>query len=544
MNTYLALWNICPTVKQIKSTFKSKIFLLTYLCIFLLFVLHQYNDLRTTIKNDFFLINEAFENFVKQKTTTMTYAGIKIINNKILCEKFISTFLNDLQNINIFSGRDLSFSESSLIWITKELVPVGAFGRLNQNIYQPNQDFINNCQNSASIIFSMPYKSLSFANTEFMDICLMFKKNNKHFGFLIMHYNLEEIIKNIIPIHLIEKYQIKLVFDNTQTVIKTLPKSSNNILNDIDDFILKKSLNAMQAKADKKFYHHSIKNIPHAFLNINIQLPNIFTAFLKHAFFILLFNFSLIFIYFSIKNYAFLTTQKMLYILNQINKNPKKDKINLRIEKNKNLLENFKSAVKYIKKLASELHDKKNYIFIQQNLMLEKVEENKELEESLKEQHKLLNLVEYYFTENIKFKKIIGKHLYTIIFNTIRETHNVLQNDITLEKRMQVINTNLKNILSGNFESKKELLDPGVLINEVISAIMIYAIFRNIEIKINIKGVMDKIYLKKQKFQMIMVGLIFQSIDATPKDGKILISCEKIIIHKKEFLTITIEDDS
>jgi hypothetical protein len=548
MNKYLALWNTCPTVKQTGSIFKSKKFLLMYFCIFLPFIVYQYTTLKMTIKNDFSSIDKAFENFVKHKTTIITYAGMKIINNKIFSQKFISDFLNDLQNINIFSDRDLSFSESSLIWVTEELIPVGAFGILNQNIYQPNQDFIETCQNSESITFSTPYKDNTFTNAIFMDVCLMFKKNNKRFGFLIMHHNLQEMVNDILPIELIKKYQITLAFDPSEMTPPPLTKNPTKTTPNIDSFILK---NALNMTTRKKAYIHPIDNIPVVFLNMNILIPNIFIASLKYTSYILLFNFSLLFIAFWIKNYVFLTTQKMLHILFRINKVHLKNSIDFPFEQNQNLLNNFKSSVKFIKRLMSDFENEKRQLVNQKNLVLEKAKENKKLEDTVQQQYKFLNLVKHYFTENIKFKKAIGKHLYSLLFNTIKEAHDVLHvnntvfiKDIVTKQRMQTIDTNLKNIFNSNLESKKEFLEPSAVLNEAISAIMIHAIFRNVEIKISTKGTMDKIYLKKQKFQMIISGLVFQSIDATPKDGKIFISSQRIIRNKKDFLAITIEDDS
>lgn len=547
MNKYLALWNTCPTVKQTGSILKSKKFLLMYFCIFLPFTIYQYTTLKMTIKNDFLSIDKAFENFVKQKTTIITYAGMKIINNKIFSQKSISAFLNDLQNINTFSERDLSSSESSLIWVTKELVPVGAFGILNQNIYRPNQDFIGACQNSESLIFSMPYKNNTFTNPAFMDACLMFKKNNKHLGFLIMHYNVQEMVNDIIPIALIKKYQITLAFNPPEMITTPLTENPTKTISNIDRFILKNLLNMTQKKA----YVHPIDNIPSIFLNMKIPIPNIWIAFLKYTTYILLFNFALLFIALWVKNYALLTTRKMLHILLRTNKAHLKKPIDVSIDKNQNILNNFKSTLKFIKRLTSDLENEKCQLIDQKNLVLEKLKENKKLEDTVQGQYKFLNLVKHYFTENIKFKKLIGKRIHILLFNTIREAHDVLHiNDTvfikdTIDKqRMQTIDTNLKNIFHGNLESKKEFLDPSILLNEAISAIMIHAIFRNVEIKISTKGTMKKIYLKKQKFQMIMSGLVFQSIDATPKDGKILISLKKIIRNKKDFLGITIEDNS
>jgi len=549
MNKYLALWNTCPTLKQTGSILKSKKFLLMYLCIFLPFIMYQYNALKITIKNDFLLIDGAFENFVKHKTAIITYAGMKIINNRIFSQEFISAFLNDLQNINIFSDRDLSFSESSLIWVTEELIPVGAFGILNQNIYQPSQDFIETCQNSESVIFSTLYKDNTFTNAVFMDVCRMFKKNNKRFGFLIMHHNLQELVNDILPIALIKKYQITLASAPSEMITAPLTENLTKKTSNIDRFIFKNVLlnMTMQTKA----YIHPIDNFPFVFLNMNIPISNIFIAFLKYTAYILLFNFSLLFIAFWIKNYAFLTTQKMLHILSRISKAQLKKFIDFPIEQNQNLLNNFKSIVKFIKKLMSDFENEKCQLIEQKNLILEKARENKTLEDTVQQQYKFLNLVKHYFAENIKFKKAIGKHLYLLLFNTIKEAHDVLHvnnavfiKDIVAKQRMQTIDTNLKNIFNSNLESKKEFLEPSAVLNEAISAIMIHAIFRNVEIKISTKGTMDKIYLKKQKFQMIISGLVFQSIDATPKDGKVIISSKRVIRSKKDFLAITIEDDS
>jgi hypothetical protein len=52
------------------------------------------------------------------------------------------------------------------------------------------------------------------------------------------------------------------------------------------------------------------------------------------------------------------------------------------------------------------------------------------------------------------------------------------------------------------------------------------------------------IYCDKIRLQIIIIGIVYQSIDSTSNDGEILISIEKVLMQERHYLKIFIEDDA
>jgi len=214
----------------------------------------------------------------------------------------------------------------------------------------------------------------------------------------------------------------------------------------------------------------------------------------------------------------------------------------------------FKTTLKVSRKNTLELNLIRDKVLKQGTELKEALQCISQQQETLTKNNKLINLIKHYRSENNKFKKQIASVLRANVLEIITKSEILVKDqegltDMLLsgDQRKELIkemNINLKDIFNFSFSSQRNLIDPIEAISEALASVMIYAVLRNVEIKTHFKNNFDKIWMDKLKFQLIVIGIVFKSVDASPSAGEVLVTCEKTQHKNQLYLGITIEDNS
>jgi len=559
MKKYRALWALKPSLIQSLTGLRTKFFLSFLIIIFACLIISFYYNSIISSKKHLSSVTSTVNNFFEQQLVIMKYIGKSILNSNSEdnIDK-ISKTLNDFQNIYTISTQNNFVNQSNLIWIKKNGEAIGAFGLLNKEIFRVDELYLNQCKtHTNSILFSKPYIDNILTNLEYVDACLAFNDaNDNPLGILVIHYDISELANYLFSPAIDSKFKQFILDKNFIPIISAANQDlSKDPYPKIEKHAVAITKQGLFSHLSSHPYMQKISNTQYSVLvvpeNNYLTLLNLlinYSFYLTALFFI---------ISFVTKWYSNFFTHSALKIfqkiLNQNSQRLKDNKLYLK-KHNYSFLSYFSCLTRNNIKIHNEINRYKSTTMILENKLIEKSKFYSIQKEELNKKTELSQLIKHYFHENTKFKKVVSEHMRSCLLNIITETEMLNSSDnssldVTFSKTkknaiVNSINVNLKNIYNLNIKSIKEMFDPVIEINKAIAFVMIHAILRNIEVKTQTKNIIDKVFVNKLKFQLIIAGIVFQSIDTTPAGGTIFIEAKESVIKNESFLEILVKDNS
>lgn len=503
------------------------------------------------------LLEKEWSCFLEQTDNIINVVGNKIVNYSYFKYnlKNLSLFLNTIQYWSIFAEKNSIFQTSSLIWINNARKPIGALGLLSPDIFKANREFIDECKGSADkLMLSKPHINKFYTSLEnHIEACKSFYTRNTYIGSLIIHISPDTIKSNIFKHIARQNYQPTLVaiIDQSGNIITT---SNEKFIytNEQSAFIKSNQPTSIFSKIYGKLFYKYAQDFSYVFIvgyNRSLFLPNNFINTLKIIPHTIIIFFLIISMINLTNNIIFNYEKKFIRLILQLAKKfPISRDIKREITDHQDLI-NFSFYLKYLfKNLDIEMTKLKK---ITANIEELKIN-NAQLKLELQQANNFKIFLKMAYLSNLKTKKSISEQLKDMLLIAITKLEETANEQKFLDTAINnpivhlatSIGQDLKNIFNLQIKSKKELTDPIVLIENIINSLMIHASIREVSITSSVVKNLTPIYIDHSKLQLVIMGLISQTIDLTPRGGIISLELAKVIDNDDCFFKINIKDSS
>ncbi len=528
-----------------KKSLSNEYFLFTVIVLFSVFFLsigfccyfyHLYDKEK---KNLLLKLTDAisFElvNIFKEDENILRFFGSKITNQTNY------TDLNNIANL-LISSIDLnirSMTRSYICWVNPngKLTVSGKTGILKNNIpdIKDREYFISAKENPWILQISKPSISF-FSKSPVLPTAMGIQnKYGKFIGYIIIGLRIDHINQYIKKITNIEKANYIVLDKNLRTILSS--ESQQSIENLKNKELLTTFISTGYKKLPTPLYFNNIK---YSYLNKVPDYPFFIlmgydTSLYRQDFlykvgtrileFLFMGIFCLILLYFFRKKIIFPITRlsKLAFLISNGNLNikiPKQNSIEMF-----NLARGLLLVIKYIRK--TELYKQK----------LELADRVAKDSDSAKAE--FIKKMHYEFGSSLKeifiYSELICKYFNN---NSITNDHQIIQCSKKIQELVMFINTKTSNILELSYFDINSILENAIKIN------LKNSFSKEIKIITNFQENIPNIYADPLRIKQILISLIRQSIENSPKNSKIVINSSIYLENNCTWFKITIADQS